>query len=59
MSSYLNVTTGECISGTCTLYESFGVNPMIQVILIAGIGVIILGIILLIKQKLSKEVMGE
>jgi len=61
MSSYLNATTGECISGTCqslTLPTGFdqvvGINPIPYILLFCGV-VLLLGMIVLFIQDLKKK----
>ena len=56
MSSYLNTTTGECISGTCKSIESFTLTNYsgggyLNICLFAGILLLIGAIILKIKEK--------
>ena len=56
MSSYLNLTTGECISGTCKSIEGFALTNYsgfgyLNICLFAGIIILIGAIILKIEEK--------
>jgi len=58
MSSYINLTTGECISGTCQSLESlshFDSSCMIIFLLCCGIITLILAFLIMNKLKEEKE----